>query len=95
MLAYPGASEPLSQCVTYVLRTFCYPCPRIGPTANRSLAVAAPQEPRAHNLPPYQLAEARIRDTLVGNEALQVAVELANVPARGLQLMFWSGPSSD
>jgi hypothetical protein len=36
---------------------------------------------------PHQLAEARIRDTLVGNAALQVAVELAVVPESGLQLM--------
>jgi hypothetical protein len=41
------------------------------------------------------MADARIADTLLGNDALQVAAELAVVPARGLQLMIWPGPSSD
>src|SRR5580698_5915012 len=41
------------------------------------------------------MADARIDETLLGNDALQVAVELAVVPANGLQLMTWSEPSSD
>ena len=41
MLAYLGASELLPKTVTYVLRTFCYLCPRTVPWSYRSLTVAA------------------------------------------------------